>query len=382
MSLDLETLFFASAISRCAYLVVFLVTALSQPGERCLWHWIGALLCSMIGAFITSRLPPTEDLDTVSAVLVYALFGASLSLSWSGLRFFYGLPVRLPFLGGLTLLPAAAYMFLHLAGASAQTSVSGVFLACMLLTALSIAEITKPSQQERLWSQYVVAAAFLCYFLVFAASVATIAFTDLTTRTMESGRLAIIIDQVTGILIYFGYLAMAGERANLGLRRLAETDLLTGLHNRRGLDSQAKRHGAQARTSLLIADIDHFKSINDTHGHQTGDMVLKAFAERMKAALRTGDIAVRWGGEEFLAVLPATTADQAAVIAERLRFATEQEPFQTASGPIAVTVSIGIADVERSEEDLQPATRRADAALYVAKSSGRNRVASAPDRAA
>ncbi|GAB6841643.1 two-component system cell cycle response regulator [Methylorubrum rhodinum] len=165
---------------------------------------------------------------------------------------------------------------------------------------------------------------------------------------------------------------------------LAVTDDLTGLHNRRYLDRQigtvfgdAMLH--QKGLACLLLDIDRFKLINDTWGHEAGDEVLRAFAERIRQQVRPMDILARYGGEEIVMVVPGVDLPEAQAIAERVRERVEAAPFAVQRGTrdIPVTVSIGVA-VRRST-DASPADMlgRADAALYRAKSAGRNRVEAA-----
>lgn len=161
---------------------------------------------------------------------------------------------------------------------------------------------------------------------------------------------------------------------------MAVVDQLTGLHNRRYLELHlaALLDNAVGRgkpLSLMILDIDHFKSVNDTYGHDAGDAVLKNFAARVKRVVRQGDLVCRLGGEEFVVVMPDTSIAVASVIAERVRAAVQGEQFaiDEASRAIPVTVSAGLAE---SIGDANPDAlfKRADKALYRSKSSGRNRV--------
>lgn len=171
-------------------------------------------------------------------------------------------------------------------------------------------------------------------------------------------------------------------RANVQMSlEMAVTDGLTGLYNRRYLmshlsgfvDQSAERSKPMA---LLIVDIDHFKSINDTHGHDAGDEVLKEFANRIKANVRGMDLVARFGGEEFVVAMPDTDIAFAQAIAERLRAEIARDPFpiQSGSKEIAVTISVGIGTFDRGDDTPDTILKRADTALYRAKKSGRNRV--------
>ena len=164
---------------------------------------------------------------------------------------------------------------------------------------------------------------------------------------------------------------------------MAVVDPLTGLNNRRYLESHLAallEHAANRGqpVSFMILDIDHFKAVNDTYGHSAGDEVLRGFAARCKRVVRQIDLLCRFGGEEFVVVMPDTPISVASVIAERLRAAVQGEGFAIEEGPksIPVTVSIGLAETGGSA-DPNLLFRRADRALYRSKNSGRNRVTAA-----
>ena len=126
-----------------------------------------------------------------------------------------------------------------------------------------------------------------------------------------------------------------------------------------------------------MLDIDRFKQVNDTHGHAIGDQVLRVVADRVRKSLRVIDIIGRLGGEEFAIVLPGASHESAVgTLAERIRHVVADEPIATDAGPVAVTISVGVASVRPGCEDLHALLKAADAALYDAKRGGRNRVAS------
>lgn len=174
----------------------------------------------------------------------------------------------------------------------------------------------------------------------------------------------------------------ARHKMEVELRRLATTDPLTESLNRRSLMLQAKEEVARARRyrrplSLLMLDLDHFKSINDQYGHDIGDEALKETARRCSEMLRHSDLFGRYGGEEFLIVLPEADIQQALTTAERLRAALEAQPVSLAEGTLSLTISIGCASLwVGADDNLDQLLKRADIALYQAKASGRNRVES------
>ncbi len=162
---------------------------------------------------------------------------------------------------------------------------------------------------------------------------------------------------------------------------MAITDALTGLHNRRYMESHLATLVEQASArgkplTVLVLDIDYFKAVNDTYGHDSGDDVLREFAIRVRKSIRGIDLACRYGGEEFVIVMPETDMAVAATVAERLRrrIATEPFPIEQGARAIEVTISIGLAGLDGEEDTAQTILRRADQALYRAKRDGRNRV--------
>lgn len=169
------------------------------------------------------------------------------------------------------------------------------------------------------------------------------------------------------------------QQANLNLRVIATTDALTGLSNRRHFTEQAERVIERAvfenaPLSLLMLDLDHFKRINDTFGHPAGDRVLRRFAEILQREVRPGDLCGRFGGEEFLVLLPSANMAEARTVAERLRQSVAAEAIDLGEQETRITVSIGIAHLGSSADNLHSLLQRADRRLYAAKAAGRNRV--------
>ena len=178
------------------------------------------------------------------------------------------------------------------------------------------------------------------------------------------------------------------KRFNLLLRdsvqqtiEMAVTDALTGLNNRRYLDNHLpgmieKAQTRNAPLSLIICDIDHFKQVNDNHGHDVGDEVIAEFARRIKKNVRNIDLACRFGGEEFVVAMPETDMKTARIVAERIRNEVSVHPFVVDQGgkQLAITVSLGVATLESADDTPESLLKRADVGLYQAKRGGRNMV--------
>jgi diguanylate cyclase (GGDEF)-like protein len=175
-----------------------------------------------------------------------------------------------------------------------------------------------------------------------------------------------------------GALIRALQARALDMEREANEDSLTLLANRRNVDRRLLELSEQSRQSgrplaLLMADLDHFKQVNDTYGHLVGNEVLRLTAELLRGVCRPNDVVARYGGEEFLILLPDTALPDAGTIAERIRAAVEQHNWPGLYSDLALTISIGAAALgERAPDD---AVAEADRMLYIAKNAGRNRVA-------
>jgi diguanylate cyclase (GGDEF)-like protein len=185
------------------------------------------------------------------------------------------------------------------------------------------------------------------------------------------------------IVASFGFVLMCNDRFNAELARLAAEDPLTGVFNRRTFEQHALTAFDRARRdvyplALLMIDGDHFKRINDEHGHAAGDAALRIYARTFRNVLRPDDAIGRVGGEEFSALLPQCDENEACALGERLRAAIEANVFQHEGRSIPLRVSVGVAAVDaRGEDDFEALQRRADRALYAAKHTGRNRVVAA-----
>ncbi|QVM88813.1 GGDEF domain-containing protein [Pseudomonas lalucatii] len=181
---------------------------------------------------------------------------------------------------------------------------------------------------------------------------------------------------VTALVL--GVVSFALRRHQARIAALATTDALTELPNRRGFELLANQAIQEARRQqsplcALLLDLDHFKQLNDNHGHLAGDEVLRGFAAQLRGDLRQSDIICRWGGEEFILLFKDTHPAQARQLAEKIRLHTEQNRFQHAGAQLRITTSLGLAELHQ-DDALDQLIGRADRALYRAKQSGRNRL--------
>jgi diguanylate cyclase (GGDEF)-like protein len=206
---------------------------------------------------------------------------------------------------------------------------------------------------------------------------------DLRMKTAEGVGIQVMLD--ARLLRYDGKPAVLTSLVEIterkqrehDLTRMTQTDMLTGTYNRRGFFERAEsmlresRHGLPC---LLLIDADHFKRVNDTHGHQVGDVVLLQLANRMSSMLREGDLMGRIGGEEFAILLPQSSVQAAIAMAERIREAVARHALRIQGLRVPMTLSIGVAAVLPGEGTLSAALGRADTAMYNAKQGGRNRV--------
>lgn len=186
-------------------------------------------------------------------------------------------------------------------------------------------------------------------------------------------------------LVGFGFVVAAiikwikhDEEIKSRLLELASIDDLTGIMNRRVFDIELKKDFYNAKRyskalSVLTIDLDHFKAINDRHGHFFGDLALKLFTKEVSANVREGDTFSRWGGDEFCIILPETDIRNAKKVAEKIRLSVKNVHVKTDGEPIYFTISIGISTLEVNDKDAMTLIHRADKALYEAKERGRDR---------
>jgi diguanylate cyclase (GGDEF)-like protein len=204
-------------------------------------------------------------------------------------------------------------------------------------------------------------------------------------RVFELHRLAdsnrnLLFGYLAGAAMFnFSFMGLVTLRLTRRLREQSRHDALTGLPNRRVLEHELEREWQRLQRSgerfaVLALDLDHFKRVNDEHGHLAGDAVLSQIAQRVRQVVRQVDTAARTGGEEFVVLMPQGDLAGALAAAERVRAGVKAAPFELPEGQVALTISIGVALAEATDTDVRQVLQRADRALYRAKEAGRDRV--------
>lgn len=381
MDLDGQTLLVSGLAMRASYALVFLAMWLRDRGDPYLRDWgLSAALIAAGFLVVLTTGQPDVYLQPARGFLAYGLISLGFTLLWVGLRRFDGRRIP-PILFAVSAL-AAPLAYVGILGTTGEPNLAftGVFAGVSFACLVFVGDLLAPPNKRRLASRIVAAGAFIVYVAGFVgAAILSLAETGPDQPAVSSEILALALDQICSLFSNVALLALVGERARAELEWLATRDPLTGLLNRRGLLLAASRHLADPSPErpplgVLVADIDAFKLVNDKHGHDTGDAVLMRFAAIAHGILGDRDLIARYGGEEFTCVLPGSGPEAARHLAERLRQAVEREPFTPGDAPLHLTVSVGIAIVGPNEDTILPAVARADAALYAAKQSGRNRV--------
>ena len=349
------------------------------------WAWAGALASlALLLLLAQSRFPPEPSLSLAQALVV-----AGLLFAWDGFRRFLGRkPLPAWFIGVSVAVVLTAIAATHASQSITLRAATNSLLIASLsgMIARELLTDARPAQialRATAWL-YAVNAGF---FLVRAVS---IPFGTVAARGLDPDGFAAVPLfwwLCATVATTLGMVLMTSERLQSDLDRQASRDPLTGALNRRAFSFIVEKEIARARRygqplSVLMMDLDHFKQVNDRLGHGEGDAILREFVAVAERVLRGEDVFCRFGGEEFVAVLPNTGAADASVAAERLRLAFARESGAVEgprrSLPFALTVSIGIGELEKNE-DMDDVLRRADAALYRAKALGRNRCELAAD---
>lgn len=381
LSIDLLTTY---VICGAASVAGALMTALARTGDAPL---ASALRRSSLGFAVLglSLLQLVLGVDgPMAPTMLLALAGTTVGMAivgW-GLATLAGVSIRPgPSLGLLAAaLLAQAWAFTQGPGPLGVTYSACIAILCLVATRAMAGFVLRP----RNWPEALLGWAMVGWVASYALRAALAAAHDGPPHPAHAYgpewvlRLLGILYGVMPVVMATLLLSVVNARLAGQLALQASTDELTGVLNRRALREAAppfveRSQRAGERLAVLLLDIDHFKSINDTHGHLTGDRVLRELAALLQSELRRDALITRFGGEEFALVLPVPEVAAAVRVAERLRSTIARRAFETGNGPLQVTASIGLT-LLAGEEPLEAALQRADEALYLAKGAGRNRV--------
>jgi diguanylate cyclase (GGDEF)-like protein len=379
MLLDVPTLFIVS-IFVTTILGLFLLFAWVQDRSiRALAWWGAAYLIAGISVAIYTMQDSATS--AFSLAIGNALLFVACGVIWSGARLFHGREVRplWMFAGAIAWLIALTLPGFVESSAGRIVLSSVAIAAYTFLTAMEL----WGGRRERLLSRWPAVAVLVLQAAVFLVPIPIVLLApgEENLADFAHGWFGIFALETLlyAIATAFIVLTMAKERSEKIHRTAATIDPLTEIFNRRALLDAGRRVLARIPwekqpAAVLMFDLDHFKKINDRFGHAVGDRALQTFAQTAAAKLRATDIVGRLGGEEFAAILPATSLSSALVAAERVRAAFEEAAKEIDGLPVGGTVSIGAAATDEPECDIDKLLGEADKALYAAKTSGRNRV--------
>lgn len=343
-------------------------------------HWMGYALVSGISVALIGWRPEGPEWVTHTGASLTNVFG--LVLARRGAELFLRVPPRdlqhaaMVVLGGLAFIwigPHEAAQRVGLASWLNAALIVGAVLSCWVAL-----------RREFGVRFCVMAAVPVGAILLINLKLGVDALRGQAIQIEMSGLVQAItwsITLISAAVFNFLFLFLLALRMQKGLHRLATQDALTGLLNRRGMQALLQLEWLRARRynnafALISLDVDHFKRVNDVHGHDAGDRVLLAVAQRLQATVRSSDQIARMGGEEFLVLMPECRAEvEGLALAERLRVALSHTPVHAVPGtPLQVTASLGVAGVLPSDRSLDEVVCRADAAMYEGKRNGRDRV--------
>lgn len=383
MSLDNHTLLLSLVIVSLA--IALSLAIVTSPSERNgLKKWSAAMaLEGLAWLLISGRgvLP-----DSISIIAANIIIAAAQALKLAALYEYRAQPCPpwqclLPVAGMAILLTSISYD--NVAARFASVSLVLSLQMLLIVVALFSDQGSKNGRAWRLlfWATVAVIPLLLLRAVYALSAPATFALPNNTVTPNPLQMTLFVFIIALGIMGSLGFILMIKERVDREMRLLATTDPLTGVLNRRAFMQRADQEWSLAQRNqlplaLLMVDVDHFKAVNDRHGHSAGDLALVQVAHTLVSRLRKQDSVCRYGGEEFCILLPCTDSKGALALAEIIRTAIGNTPLAVADANITLTVSIGVASIHflhpSCEEDVTALFELADNALYQAKNLGRN----------
>ena len=383
MQIDMRTALLLMSISSLVYGLLLAAVWAVRRREIALAFWSVASLCAAGGSLLYVLRGTIPDLLSIATGNMLMLLSGTVR--WAGLRRFEGLhtPAWQYLSAPLILFGVAA--FTEPLGLTAAHRTVIILLAAVLFNGLILRDSLRAYGAEPMVTRKMLIASIGLIIVLDVVQLAVVWLqqprADLSFTAWQGWYpMVMLVFFSTYALVNLSSFVMLFERHESRLLRAASIDALTGLLNRAGFTQLADRQRQRSvrdgkPLSVLVMDLDWFKSINDRYGHDAGDAVLNAFAQTARAALRPTDLLSRPGGEEFWALLPETDLADARLIAQRVCDQFRGSSLRFSGAEISCTVSLGAAEVLLPDESLQAALGRADQALYEAKHAGRNRVA-------
>jgi diguanylate cyclase (GGDEF)-like protein len=387
MNLDPRTLAAALLAQLAALGLLSLYFGSRQPGARAMDSWGAGMLMVAAGFGGIALRGIVPDLLSITVANTLAM-GSSLFI-YRALRTFNGRPVHDP--AGLAAVVACTvliYVFSAIVP-SLPVRIAAMSSVIAILFARNALELRGPSPAEIRGSKRFMAVVFWGLAVIMATRFVYAVVnwdTDLMAPNVAQCTFFVVI-MLLATIGTFGMFWMVIQGLNLELTRQAARDSLTGMLNRRSFMLEMERELARAKRgggmlSIAIFDLDHFKDLNDAHGHPAGDEVLRGIAACMQATIRQPDILARYGGEEFALLMPDTDTEMAMRVCERIRIAVQVGGVEWNGRRMSITISGGVAAFALHGMASDTLIAAADAALYEAKRAGRNQVARAQARAA
>jgi diguanylate cyclase (GGDEF)-like protein len=347
------------------YLCMFLLMNGSYTGHGFMWVW--------------PEYVRWEQWSNPVFIMLYGATGLIFALSFLETRTYFPRAHKavIAYLSVSTVLLLLAVLF-----DSQRYALLIAFIFALLFTSIMLMLGVMAARSGQKPAQYFLLAAIAAMVGAALTTLSVWGFIPINIWTFRAVEIGILLD-ATLLALALTYQFRVGQEAKLRAEQLATLDPLTGINNRRAFYDKAipiwnvtQRHNRNL--SLILLDIDNFKRVNDAYGHAYGDEALKAMAGVVMKSIRDHDVAARWGGEEFILLLPETDIQEAAALAERLRSAIAGIHLSHAGAEIAVTASFGVVQRETHHNTLDVLISTADKYLYQSKEMGRNRVSSAP----
>ena len=379
---DLKTIIFMSMLLTFMLSMLLAITRSHHKEVRGPGYWAVGNLVVGLGMILVLMQLETPKLLYLPGM---ALIGTGLSLYINGIQAFIGKVAnhRIPILVFVVLIIIDTYFVLYKQDMRSAVVFSALVFASIYLICARITFTREEGVMGNLFwitsSLFMLLGVLMLGRAISAYRVDAIVFSNFVAWPVNA--YTFMLGAVSQFFVCSLFVLMLSYRLNQNLTAIATIDGLTSILNRRGLEDAAlKMQGICKRLNLsmavLVIDMDHFKKVNDKHGHLFGDEVLRQLAKTIASILRSGDVLGRYGGEEFCVFLPNTNENDAALLAERVRAGIEQTLYQVNDKLLKGTISIGVADSVRAGYDFTGLVAAADSALYAAKNSGRNRVVS------